>query len=302
VASNIFRLTEIYSVPIGPSFARSHRACTARTMSSRWPNSSSRRPESARGSDTRSLDRAFLLARLLSANTRFGWRITDLAEASGLEVSTTHRLLKAMLRSRMAYQIPDSRRYTLGPLAFELGLATAHHHDLRRLSEEMLQRACRELGATLFVMSRSGFESVCLSRQDASAAPSALMLDVGGRRPLIQTAGGLAIFFALPFADQQAIETANRHALQSREHGLLDGIDRMRARSRRVGCALNLGDVVPGINATACAVSGPEGSVLGSVVCAQAAPPWEGGRIKRIRAVLDRVSADLGQAWAQLRY
>lgn len=257
---------------------------------------------SHRSSETRSLDRALLIARLLATNLRLGWRLSDLAKASGLELATTHRLLRGLLEARMAFRIPGTRRYTLGALAFELGLATRPHHDIGRLAGSALSSVAKRLRGTLYVMSWSGSESVCLVRQEGLPAPPGLMLEVGGRRPLIQTAGGLAILFALPAAEQVRMLDDNRRSLESRDRALLTGIERMMARSSAAGYALNLGDVVPGINATAVPVTGDTSRVLGSIAFAQACPVWDAQRIADIRAALLDLAPQLCNAWIGLRY
>jgi len=255
-----------------------------------------------RSHDTRSLGRALLLARLLATNVQLGWRLSDLARAADLEMSTTHRLLRGLIHARLAFRISNTRRYTLGPLAFELGLATRVHHDLGRPAGALLAAAAQDLQGTVYVMAHSGLESVCLVRSDCGVAQPGLMLQAGGRRPLIQTAGGLAILFELPRVEQDLAIAVNRSVLDRRERALLSGIDRMMARSREVGYPLNLGDVVPGINALALAVRDGGARVLGSLVFAQACPPWSAERISQIRAELARCSTPLQHAWCALRY
>jgi len=243
-----------------------------------------------------------LIARLLASNVRLGWRISDLAGAAALELSTTHRLLRGLIEARMAFRIPGTQRYTLGPLAYELGLATRAHHDLERPMGPALEGVARRLGGTVYVMAWSGPDSVCVARQDGLAAPPGLILDLGGRRPLLQTAGGLAILLELPEIERSRLQTINRKALDTRDRSLLAGIERMIERSSTAGHALNLGDVVSGINATAVAVGQAPARLLGSVVFAQAGLPWAAPRIDEIRSALISLVPTLLEAWRGLRY
>ena len=65
-------------------------------------------------SDVQSIDRAVLILRCFTARTpRLG--ITEIARATGLSTSTTHRLLASMQANRLVRQGPD-RRYALGSL------------------------------------------------------------------------------------------------------------------------------------------------------------------------------------------
>jgi DNA-binding IclR family transcriptional regulator len=232
---------------------------------------------------------------------RFGWRISDLCEASQLDLSTTHRLLQGMIRTGLAMQIPGRRHYALGPLAFELGLAAGTRHDVGRASGERLRAAARQLGGTLYLMGRSGKESVCLNRADGSQAPSSFLLEPGGRRPLLQTAGGIAILLKLPQAEQAQIITANRTLLARRDPLLLAGIERMLARSLAQGIALNVGDVVTGIQACATAVVHGREGVLGSIAFAEAGRPWSTRRLDNIRQLMDGLALQVLGDWTELR-
>jgi len=232
---------------------------------------------------------------------RFGWRISDLSEASRLDLSTTHRLLQGMIRTGLAMQIPGRRHYALGPLAFELGLSAGARHDIGRLSGERLRAAARQLGGTVYLMGRSGKESVCLSRADGAQAPKSLLLEPGGRRPLLQTAGGIAILLELPQSEKTQIIAANRALLAGRAPLLLAGIERMLARSLLQGFALNLGDVVTGIQACATAVVHEREGVLGSIAFAEAGRPWNPRRLDSIRQSMGALALLVLADWTELR-
>ena len=75
------------------------------------------------------------------------------------------------------------------------------------------------------------------------------MLDVGGRRPLCLTAGGVAMLLPLPMAEQKRIETANQRTIERQDRARWTGISQMLVRSRQLGFALNLGDIATGISA-----------------------------------------------------
>src|SRR5207253_5373151 len=101
----------------------------------------------------------------------------------------------------------------------------------------------------VFLTVRSGFESVCIARHEGRAALKAYTVDVGTRRPLCLSAGGVAIVVRLPRAEQAAIEAHNLHSIARREEARQLAVKRMVRRSRRVGYGLNLPDFVPRIGA-----------------------------------------------------
>ncbi len=198
---------------------------------------------------TRSLSRAVTLLQRLCNHGRRGWRLSDLALDAGLDLATTHRLLQGLLAGGLVSRVPGSRRYALGPFAWQLGLAAAPWFTLDDASQRRLQAAARALRGTLFLKQRSGFDSVCVARFDGAAIDHALLLEVGGRRPLCQTAGGVSLLLGLPPDQQRAAEADNLARLARQGRSDQAGIRRMLLRSRGWGFGGNLGDRVSGIQA-----------------------------------------------------
>lgn len=248
--------------------------------------------------DTRSLHRAVGLLRLLGTHARVGWRISDLARQSGLELGTVHRLLSGLVDEDLVARVPGTRRYTLGPFAFLLGLAAAPQFDVDRHVRLPLSRAAGALGGTLFVKVRSDADSVCVARYDGAAPAPSLLLEVGGRRPLCFTAGGVAMLMQLPHARQLAIEQRNANEIRAQGRDQWAGVRRMLQRSRQQGFGLNLGDIVPGISAIAVPVTG----VAASLSLALPGPGPSEARVATLAARLRDVAELLGPAFAVSRY
>ncbi|MBL8380476.1 MAG: helix-turn-helix domain-containing protein [Burkholderiales bacterium] len=254
----------------------------------------------ARTQLTRSLRRSIGLLRLLATRGQVGWRLSDLARRTALDPGTVHRLLAALADERLVNRVPDSRHYTLGPLAYELGLAAAPYYDLGRVAEAPLAALARELRGSVFLKIRSGQESVCLARHDGPTRGEGLMLDVGGRRPLCGTAGGIAMWMTLPRSEQRAVEVANRAVVNERDPAHWPGVRRMLARSRKLGLAVNLGDTVPGICSVAVPLTCAGRPGLAAVALAASGAAWSEARAQ---ALAERLrAADLGALMANLRY
>lgn len=137
------------------------------------------------------------LLRLLATAGRYGLALTQISEAAKLPHSTTHRLLHRLIAERMVVQRESSRRYILGPLSFELGLAASQFYDLREPSRPILTRLAEDVGDTVYLTVRSGGEGVCEDRYEGPSPIRVITLEVGSRRPLGLGAGGLAILSAL---------------------------------------------------------------------------------------------------------
>ena len=94
-----------------------------------------------------------------------------------------HRLLRALVAQGMAVQDTATRRYRLGALVFELGLAAAHRFNLRDLSMSALTRLAMETGDTSFLFVRSGNDAVCINRVQGGYPIQTPALPMGSRQP-----------------------------------------------------------------------------------------------------------------------
>ena len=126
--------------------------------------------------------------------------------------ATVHRLLHALVNDGLVCRVPGTRHYSLGPLAFTLGLAAAPYFDPGRPTQARLAALAQALRGTVYLKLRSGVESVCVSRHDGAGPDPSLMLDVGGRRPLCLTAGGVNGWWRLGEEDAVHIRSKARHA------------------------------------------------------------------------------------------
>jgi DNA-binding IclR family transcriptional regulator len=148
-------------------------------------------------SDAGSLKRGVLLLRLLATAGSRGLALTDIAARATLPHPSAHRVLKQLLDERLVEHNPESRRYRLGPLAFELGLAGSAMFDIRDLCEPQMRALAEASADTVYLVMRSGFDAVCVHRLEGNFPIRTLVLDVGSRRPLGVGAGGLAILAAI---------------------------------------------------------------------------------------------------------
>jgi len=251
---------------------------------------------------TRSLRRAVGLLRLLSTHTQIGWRLTDLAERSALDRATVHRLLAGLCAERLVTRVPGPRHYTLGPLAYELGIAAQPYYDLGALAASRLEALARELQGSVFLKVLSGVDSVCVARHDGADTGQALMLYVGGRRPLCLTAGGVAMLIRLTLAQQEQIASRNHRTIGRQDASRLEGVRRMLDRSRVAGFGLNLGDVVPSICAVSIPILDRDAVPVASLSLALAVPGLTASRVKRLAERLQMEALAMAPALERLRF
>lgn len=235
---------------------------------------------------TQVLHRAFRLLRALSARDRNGWRLSELAEYCGLHHATVHRLLGGLIQEDMVAHDPVTRRYRLGRLAFEFGIAVSARRDWRALCAPALDRLARQVGDTAFFNLRSGHESVCIDRREGSYPLKALTVEIGARRPLCVSAGGAAILGQLAPEEARAMLEASLPYLARFPESRLAAVERMQAESRRLGYGSNREMIIPGVRAVGVAVAGPDGRPVGALSVAAVASRLVGARRRDVLELL----------------
>lgn len=165
--------------------------------------------ENGRLSGTQSIERALLLLREIAAHNRAGSRLLDLATRTGLQRPTVHRMLKCLTLEGMVQQDPDTHRYYLGSMVFELGLTAAPRFNLRDICHPSMTRIAEATGDTVFLTQRSGLDAVCVDRHEGTFPIKTFTLEVGMRRPLGVGTGSLAILSALSEEEVKNVIASN---------------------------------------------------------------------------------------------
>src|SRR5690606_20040486 len=152
-----------------------------------------------------------------------------------------------------------TRRYLLGRLAFEFGIAAGAQRDWKTLFGPALDRLAEQTGDTAFCNLRSGHESVCIDRREGSYPLKALTVEVGARRPLCVSAGGAAILGKMGEAEAEAAVAASAAYLERFAAPRAEAVRRMLRESRRLGYGYNREMIIPGVRAIGVAVRGENG-------------------------------------------
>src|SRR5690349_24446604 len=174
--------------------------------------------DSNRLTGTQSIERALTLLREIAAHNRGGARLLDLATRTRLQRPRVHRMLKCLATESMVQQDPDTHRYFLGPMVFELGLTATPRFNLREMCHPALARIAEATGDTVFLTQRSGLDAVCLDRREGTFPIKTFTLEVGMRRPLGVGTGSLAILSSLSEEEVKHVIAANTPRLP--EYGL----------------------------------------------------------------------------------
>ena len=250
------------------------------------------------GTGTQALERGIRLLRELAARGTVGWRLSDLARRCELDKGTAHRLLACLVRERLVRQRTGDRRYVPGPLLYELSLALPGYAALQAASARHLSSAAGALDAYTFLCLRSGVDFVCAA-QAGRASAKALEHDVGLRRPLLVSAGGVAIIVALPAEEAAAVVAENMRRVQVGGEVRVKAVERMLRRSQAHGYGVHLSDIVPGVNTYGVAVRDSAGVPFASISVAARAEELPLARLPSVARVLEEaargVAAEAGR-------
>ena len=244
-------------------------------------------------SGTQSIHRAIVLLRAIASRGRAGSRLLDLAKHARLTPPTAHRILRCLVEENIVAQDPDTHRYLLGHLVFELGLAAAPQFNLRQIVEPSLRRVAEKTGDTAFLIARSGFDTVCLDRQEGAFPIKALTLDVGTRRPLGVGAAGLALLMPLPDDAVREILAANALRLEAFGRLTVPAVLRMLKRARTFGFALNDAHITPDAISVGLALPSRYGDPLLAISVGAIASRMSEARQREIGALIRAELKDL---------
>ncbi|MBK4738357.1 IclR family transcriptional regulator [Noviherbaspirillum pedocola] len=238
------------------------------------------------------ITRAIRALKLLAEGAPRGLRLVELAQALELERPTAHRLLKALMAEGMLVRDDTTRRYSLGPLVFELGLASAHQFNLSELCQPALMSLASKTGDTSFLFVRSGNDAVCLARVQGTYPIQTPAVPVGSRQPLGVSAGGLALFASLSDEEARRVLDAIAPRLSVYNHFDSEDLLQHRARAQAKGYAWIANHAVPGISAVGMPIRSRTGAAIAAVTVAATQARMSEKRVQDILPLL-RESAEM---------
>ncbi len=184
---------------------------------------------------TKAISRAMLILRLIARHEIFGVRLTQLTDLTGIPHPTIRRVLKCLIDERLVIQDSTTRRYKLGPLNFELGLATLHSPEYSKRFHPLLERIASASADTTYLVVRSGTDSVCLDRIIGTHPIKTVTLEIGGRRPLGFGAASLALLAQYSDEEIREILSINKREIEIHKRLSRDRILRGIAHVREHG-------------------------------------------------------------------
>lgn len=115
--------------------------------------------------------------------------LRDLAAATGLHTSTTHRILNDLVAGRYVERV-DSGMYRLGMRLLELGSLVKGRLNVREAALEPMRELHKLTGQTINLSLHQGDEIVYIERAWSECSGMQVVRAIGGRAPLHLTSTG----------------------------------------------------------------------------------------------------------------
>ena len=129
--------------------------------------------------------------------------LTEVAQACGLDKATTRRFLVELEKHGFVEQLPESRKYRLGPAPLRLGRIREARYPFLRTAVPFVRQLMEEVDETVHLSEFSGGRLSTIYVEDSSKAHR-VFVAVGTLLPFHATASGLAFIAACPPAEIEA--------------------------------------------------------------------------------------------------
>jgi IclR family acetate operon transcriptional repressor len=205
--------------------------------------------------------RAVRLLKLFT-NERPEMSLAEISSASGLNKTTTHRLLRALQSESLIDRNSATSAYSLGPGLMALGVQALASSDLRRRVRPLLKALARESGetATLEVPVEN---SMLILDEVAGSHVVAAAGNIGTRWPMHATSTGKAW---IAFEDS-GLDRISDHlqSLATRTLTTKEEFQPQLTDIRRRGYAVSVDELEDGFTAVATVIRGALGDVQGAL-------------------------------------
>jgi DNA-binding IclR family transcriptional regulator len=244
-----------------------------------------------------SIARAALLLRTLSTFGSAGSSLMEISALTGLAKATAHRMLSALVEQRLVERPAGSRRYRLGPDIYAFGVGIHDCYDLRRLARPSLERLASDIGLTVYLGVRSGFDMLCLEKVEGAPQALPLLLDVNDRWPLGIGSFSLAMLAFVPEREIAEIIGFNQRRVGSEDSLTYAHIQASIAKTRRNGYAKRTMRSWGGLAGVAVPVFDARSYPIASLCAVSAAGRMNGTFLSSVVRKLKREADLIGQLY-----
>ncbi len=238
-----------------------------------------------------SINRAMQIIETLSGGAQEGWLAAELADETGLPISTVYRITASLIQHGLVTQDEVTKQYALGYKWMELGLKMFEKLDVRDVTRPVLEKLALEVEETVYLNIPRGDHSIIIERID-SPRNVKILDSVGERIPLHIGGANKTIVANLP--KQEAAEILVRLLPDSGERERLTS---ELAEVKKQGYGVSYGEKTPGTIAVGAPVFDFDGKIVGAISAETLAYDFKeeqlGILVAKVCAAARQVSAEL---------
>lgn len=252
------------------------------------------RPEPMAG--TQSVLRALAMLEAFT-DEQPAWTATDLAEAIGLNRTTTYRLLTALESMELVVRDPETETYRLGSGLIALGSRAQRANSVREIGRTELEQLADATGETATLEIASGAEMVIIEEIPGDFVTSGSQ-HIGSRWPIYATSTGKAILALLPPKELAGLLPESWPAVTPRTITTQEALRADLAESARRGYAVAAEELELGFIAVGAPVRSAAGDPVAAISVGATVVRMSSERIDEIgllvRQAAARISHQLG--------
>lgn len=226
-------------------------------------------------------------------------RFSQLLSEFNLPRSSAHGLLQTMVARGWLEHDPETRSYSLGLRAWQIGQRYVGHLDLATLARPEMDRLAAAAGETVQMARLDGMENIYIAISEAPR-PIRLASSVGVRLPAYATGLGKALLAQLP-PEQVRAQLEELELQKFTEHTIVDIDELMEvlAQARHNGYALDNEEYLPGTCCVAVPLVVDQKMVISMSITAPTSRrdvAWPTSQLAMLRASTAAIRTTLGLA------
>lgn len=220
--------------------------------------------------------------------------LKDLAKATGLHVSTAHRILNDLVLGRYVDRV-DSGLYQLGMRLLELGSLVKGRLNVREAAIEAMQALHNLTGQTVNLSVQQGDEIVYIDRAWSERSGMQVVRAIGGRAPLHLTSTGKLFLSAVDMRQVRAYAARTQLAGSTvNSITALDALERELSLVRQNGYARDNEELELGVRCIAAGIYDDTGKLVAGLSISAPSGRLEDAWIPQLVATAARISETLG--------
>jgi IclR family acetate operon transcriptional repressor len=210
-----------------------------------------------------SVDRALYLLETI-ADCGGEATLTDLANRTGLNISTCHHLLATLIKRGFAAKVPGRRLYALGPHIHYLGHACLQV-DLPRRAQPHLETVNQATGETVHLAALQGDTVATIAVREARYPVRVGSGKLGKQEGPHATALGKAVLAWVPEDEMRRMLASGMKRYTENTITDFDELVESLRVVRRLGFAIDREEYLPGVTCVGAAIRDQAGTVIGAI-------------------------------------